>query len=581
MPMLPLPAGSGVWPRATGKHLKPRRSWWRRVQVRSCVLAALVVPSLTGVLGAQDSATARRDSAARQARAEVSPASPRASLEQFLVLAREGRYADAAGYLDLPDSLIAEGGRLARELKLVLDRHVWFDLNEISPAAAGDTTDGLAPNVEQVASIAGMSGGRQPVRMVREGEGEDARWRFTRATVERVPAWYTSLSDHWILDHLPDALLLPGPYELVRWQWLAIPLLLAFAWLVGSLASRIVLSFLGRLAARTQADWDDVILDRTGAPLTVASALALFGLVLPSLGLTPPAQASLYGWLRAALVLVLFWTLWRLVDVARDLVSRSAWARSAPSSRSLVPLGARTSKVVVLAIAGVAFLSLLGFPVASLIAGLGVGGLALALAAQKTVENLFGAFSIGVDQPFREGDFVKIDDFVGTVEAIGLRSTRFRTLDRTIVSLPNGKLADMRLESFTARDRLRLATVIGLVYETTAGQMREVLAGFERVLRAHPKIWPDAVVVRFQEFAASSLDIQIMAWFQTADWGEFQLIRQEILLQFMEVVEQAGSSIAFPTQTLHIASAPRPNGDRPNGAGERAPASASGGAPPR
>jgi MscS family membrane protein len=187
---------------------------------------------------------------------------------------------------------------------------------------------------------------------------------------------------------------------------------------------------------------------------------------------------------------------------------------------------------------------------------LGLGGLAFALAAQKTIENLFGAFSIGIDQPFREGDFVKIEDFVATVEAIGLRSSRFRTLDRTIITIPNGKLAEMRLESFTARDRLRLATVIGLEYQTTLSQMREVLSGFERVLRAHPKIWADAVVVRFREFAASSLDVEIMAWFKTADWSEFQLIRQEILLAFIEVVEHAGTSFAFPTQTLHVASLP-------------------------
>jgi MscS family membrane protein len=221
-----------------------------------------------------------------------------------------------------------------------------------------------------------------------------------------------------------------------------------------------------------------------------------------------------------------------------------------------LPLSARIGKVVVAAIAIVGVLSLFGYPVASLVAGLGLGGLALALAAQKTVENLFGAFSIGVDQPFREGDFVKIEDFVGTVEAIGLRSTRFRTLDRTIITIPNGRLAEMRLESFTARDRLRFSAVIGRVYETTGPQMREVLAGFERVLRQHPRLWQDAVVVRFREFAASSLDIEVMAWFATADWGEFQVIRQEVLLQFMDVVAAAGTSMAFPTRTIHVASLP-------------------------
>jgi MscS family membrane protein len=151
---------------------------------------------------------------------------------------------------------------------------------------------------------------------------------------------------------------------------------------------------------------------------------------------------------------------------------------------------------------------------------------------------------------------VKIEEFVGTVEAIGLRSTRFRTLDRTIITIPNGRLAEMRLESFAVRDRLRLAMVVGLVHETTAAQLREVVAGFERVLRAQPRLWPDDVTVRFIALGATSFDIEVMAWFQTADWGEFQRIRQDVLLQFMDVVEQAGTAFARPTRMIHIGSAP-------------------------
>jgi MscS family membrane protein len=204
------------------------------------------------------------------------------------------------------------------------------------------------------------------------------------------------------------------------------------------------------------------------------------------------------------------------------------------------------------ALGAVSVLASLGYPVAGLLAGLGVGGLALALAFQKTGEHLFGSIALAVDQPFRVGDFVKVEDFVGTVETIGLRSTRFRTLDRTLIAIPNGLLADMRLESFTARDRMRLACTVGLVYGTTAAQMRQVLEGLESVLRAHPKIWSEAVVVRFKELAAYSLDIEVMAWFETPEWSEFQLIRQEVLLQFMDVVERAGTSFAFPTRTVHV-----------------------------
>lgn len=440
----------------------------------------------------------------------------------------------------------------------MLDRYLWIDLSLVSSTAQGDTTDGLPSGVEQIGFIAGPGGVRQPVRLTRAVSDGETLWRFSRATVSRIPAWYASLGNRWMLENLPPALLRPGPLELLWWQWLALPLLIAVAAAIGYVLGRFLRFAFGRVVRRTRSDWDDAIVKRLGPPATAAFACVAAGVLLPFLGLYEPATVAMVRALKAAFLIVFFWAVWRTVDVVGDVALRSHWAHGSAASRSLIPLGERISKVVILAMAAVAALSLLGYPVASLIAGLGLGGLALALAAQKTVENLFGAFSLGVDQPFRVGDFVKIEDFVGTVEVIGLRSTRFRTLDRTLITIPNGRLAEMRLESFSVRDRMRLATVIGLVYETTAQQMREVLAGFESVLRAHPKIWPDAVVVRFSAFSSSSLDVEIMAWFETPDWGEFQRIRQEILLQFMDVVQGAGTAFAFPTQTVHLAPVPSP-----------------------
>ncbi|MEO6444902.1 MAG: mechanosensitive ion channel family protein [Gemmatimonadaceae bacterium] len=495
-------------------------------------------------------------SAQEQAPPKESSASPRASVEQFLQLARAGRYDEAARYLELPDSAAADPATLARHLKAVLDRNLWLDLDEMSGAAVGDTTDGLVMGVEEIGVIASVDGGRQPVRLARQPEAAGVSWQFSRGTVQRIPGWYDSLPDRWILENLPPVLLRPGPFNLLRWQWIALLPLLLVAGLLGGIVSRILRSIFSRVVRRTQLTWDDAVLDRIGGPLTAALTMVAAAALIPFLSLYKPAADTAFNVVRVGLFGAFFWSLWRVIDVVRAVAAESAWAQDSSSSRALLPLASRVMKVVLAAIGTVALISMLGFPVGSLIAGLGLGGLAFALAAQKTVENLFGAFSLGIDQPFREGDFVKIDEFVGTVEALGLRSTRFRTLDRTLISIPNGKLAEMRLESFTARDRLRLATTIGLVYETSASQMREVLEGFERVLRDHPKIWPDAMVVRFKEFAASSLDIEIMAWFQTSVWSEFQLIRQEVLLDFMAVVEKAGSSIAFPTRTLHLATMP-------------------------
>ncbi len=341
------------------------------------------------------------------------------------------------------------------------------------------------------------------------------------------------------------------------------PPMLAIAAAVGALIAGHVVTRHQRglwmhLARRTRTEWDDQLAQRLGGPVSTLIALQLLRLALEwiPLGLEPTQIVAEV--LEVLTVVVVIWGAFRAIDVVRSTLSLRPWAVERPASRSLLALGARFAKVAALIMGALVALSQLGVSIASLIAGLGIGGLVIALAAQKTVENLFGAVSIGIDQPMREGDFIKVYDFVGTVEQIGLRSTRIRTLDRTLITIPNGELANQRIESYSVRDRIRLACTIGLEYGTTAAQVREVIAGLTRILREHPKIWPDAVIVRFQQFASSSLDLEVMAWFQTGDWGEFQVIREEVLLQFMEAVERAGASFAFPTQTLHVASAPPP-----------------------
>jgi MscS family membrane protein len=479
--------------------------------------------------------------------------SPRASLSEYFSACDRGDYAHGAEFLELLPNESPRGPSLARKLKAVLDRHLSLDLDAISADALGSRADGLSNNTDEIGKIPDAKGKLLPVRLVRRARNNVDRWLFAHATVQYVDAWFNELPQRWMLDHLPEPLLRPGPRGVLRWQWIALPLLALLSLLVGVGVSRLVVPVLRVIAAKTPATWDDAIIARLGGPLALATGVGVSFLALPLLALYPSAEKFVSGMLRTSFFVAFFWTLLRSVDVLTDIIKLSPWGVSHVASRSLISLAARISKVALGILAVVAVISELGYPVASLIAGLGIGGLAFALASQKTVENLFGAFSIGVDQPLREGDFVKVDDFMGTVEAIGLRSTRVRTLDRTLITIPNGKLAEMRIESFAVRDRIRLACTLGLVYGTTANQMRLVVAGLEQTLREHPKIWPEAITVRFKELTQSSLDVEIMAWFQTADYAEFQLIRQEMLLQFMEVVEKAGTAFAFPTRTVHLA----------------------------
>jgi MscS family membrane protein len=478
------------------------------------------------------------------------PDSPRASLKRFLDLCRAGEYADAAEYLDLAEADKSRGPLLARHLNAVLDRRLGGKLDEISPQSLGNPGDKLPPGVEEIGGITGRSG-NDPVRLLRRNGPDGARWMVSRGSVEKIEDWYGHLRDRWLQDLLPEVLLRRGPKDLVWWQWIALPLLFAAAVALGNVLGYLTRQAIGRLAARTKAKWDQTLLTRLGAPLTLAWAVAAVDLAYPFLELFPAAEAFLERVLRAGFFLALFWFAIRGIDITGERVLEHPTTRESPAARSLIPLATKVVKITAIFIAAIAVLSELGYPVTSLVAGLGIGGVALALAAQKTVENLFGSLSIGVDQPFRVGDYITVDTVSGTVESIGLRSTRIRTLDRTLVTLPNGKLADMRVESFAGRDRIRFVCVLSLTRATSAAAVREVLLGARTLLQDHPRVWPE-MSVAFARLGDSSLDLEITAWFVTTDSAEFIQLREDVLLGLLEIVEKAGSSLAYPTRTVRL-----------------------------
>lgn len=483
---------------------------------------------------------------------EAAPDSPRATVAEYLGLARAGRFDEAARFLDLPDALDGRGPELARKLKLVLDRRLWIDLGKLSPLPAGHREDGLAADVEQIGEIVGPTGRPEPVRLVKRERGGGPVWLFSRATSARIPSWYDRLDNRSLLDRIPAPLLRPGPKELLWWQWIAALVFLLPAWWGGKLLGWAVRKVLLRFAARTSTPWDEAFLLKMRGPFTLAFTLVLLRAGLPFLGLYAPAEAFALAALKAGAIGAAFWAVLRAVTVSGEVLAAAPWAVASSAARSSLHFAVQVARVLVVIVGLLAGLAALGVPVNSVVAGLGIGGVAIAFAAQKTVENFFGAVSLGVDQPLRVGDFVKVGDVTGTVEKIGLRSTRLRTLDRTLVTIPNGKLADMQIETFAERDRIRLAAILNLEYGTTAAQMREAVSGIEAMLRAHPKIWPDTVVVRFLAFAGSSLEVEVMAWFQTSSFDEFRDIRQEVLLGILEIVEKAGTSFAFPTRTVRL-----------------------------
>jgi MscS family membrane protein len=472
---------------------------------------------------------------------ETAGDSPREAVWEFLDRVHRRDLAGAAAYLALPGGSRGKGPVFAERLGSVLDHSAALDIDSLSTEPEGNRDDGLGARLEEVARVTRRDGSAEPVRMERTGD----RWRFTASTVARVDAWHTELQPGRLAAWMPPFLRATGPYGVAWWQWIGVISIIVVALGLGRLLGGLTSGVASRVARHTSFLLDDDIIRSMSGPMTAFWSLLLMRLAMPLLELHPQASVVVTEAIAVAMFGVFFWALTRGVDVLCALALRSGWAQS-PSSRSLIRLARRVVKVVIVVIGAVSVLSSLGYPVASLIAGLGVGGVAMALAAQKTVENLFGAFSIGVDQPIREGDFVNVEGLAGTVEAIGLRSTRLRTLDRTLVTIPNGKLADMRLETFAVRDRLRLATTLMLLYSTSTEQLARITDALRAELRGHPKIWPDSINVYVSDLTESAVKLEIAVWFQTADWDEFQQIRHDLLLRFVDIVHEAGTDFASP-----------------------------------
>lgn len=515
-------------------------------------VAALVVLLVSGHAHADVKASPNAPTA--QEADEETPDSPRASVGAFLDLCDRSRYAEAARYLDVPRGAESRSTELARKLSAVLNERLPLDLGRLSPESGGFKDDRLPAGTEELGKIKGANGRSVSIRIVRHearSPEDEARWVFSQSTVQSVDALYAALNGRWVREHLPEPLLGQGWWGLYYWQWLAFPVLAllcsvvayALTWLLGVVVRRAVAHW----------SWGPVVVHRMKRPVVVGLALLLFWSLVPWLALTLRAEDILGRILRALGYLTAFWVLLRAVSVAGDEISNAPWAVSRPSLRSLSSFGVKVGKFMVAALALMVALSELGYPVTSVVAGLGLGGVALALAAQKTVENLFGSISILADQPFLVGDTIRVDGIEGTVERIGVRSTRLRTADRTVVILPNGKLADMRIESLGPRDRIRFATKLVLDRSTRIAQVENVVRAVKKTLEEHPKIAARNVsvhLVSLGETDGAGLVVDVGTLVETRDYGDFADIRDGLLVTFAKIMEAEGVTFARPIRQL-------------------------------
>jgi len=268
----------------------------------------------------------------------------------------------------------------------------------------------------------------------------------------------------------------------------------------------------------------------------------------------------------AVMFLACAWISWRFAPVAAEAIIASPHIAPESIDAHLIRICARLLGII----AGAGLLAVgaerLGVPLYGVLAGLGVGGVAIALAAQPTIENLIGGLSLFADKPIRVGDFCKYGADLGTVEAIGMRSTRIRGIDRTLTTIPNAVFSKMPVVNLTKRDRMLIKSVIGVRYETSPEQLRYLLIKIRELLLGHPRIHPDPARARFIGYGASSLDIEVFAYVTTSDWAEFLGIREDVLLRIMDIIKESGTGFALPSQTLYFARDQGLNANRINAA---------------
>ncbi|HEY7446844.1 MAG TPA: mechanosensitive ion channel family protein [Vicinamibacterales bacterium] len=514
-----------------------------------CLLASVLA---VVTVGAQPGPGAAKDPAPAQAPAPQDPlgrSTPRGTVFGFLSAARGDQNEVAVQYLNT--RLRGEDAvELTRQLFVVLDTRLPARLREVSGTPQGS---GLAPQQELVGTIASARGNVDIFVERVARAGSEPVWLFSSPTLESIPLLYEEIALDWGRTFLPRFLttIRIGGIRLV--EWLAVLLGLPVFYLLTHLLSRILTPLIGlvwgRLFKRSSLFRRD-FLPPPARLLLLALAIRwlLYRVPLPLL--------ARQFWTNLASVITITGIVWLLIlfngEVER-YVQRRFPRTNLSAAAALLRLGRRVVDLLVVFAGGIALLRYYGVDPTPALAGLGVGGIAVALAAQKTLENVVAGASLIFDQAVRVGDFLKMGDIVGTVDHVGLRSTRIRTLDRTVVSIPNGQIANMSLETLSERDKFWFHPIVGLRYETTSEQLHEVVGGVRRLLSDHPLVDRESVRVRFFRLGPSSLDVEIFAYLFARDWAHFLEIQEHLLFNVIEVVNKAGTQIALPSQTMYVA----------------------------
>ncbi|QOL26691.1 mechanosensitive ion channel [Thalassotalea sp. LPB0316] len=468
---------------------------------------------------------------------------PQSSLSGFLSALQQYDYELATHYMDFrnlsPDTKAIAPEELAKMFHVVLRRTIWIDTTAISEEPLGNLQDGLPSYRELFGTIATPSGDvRLYLQRIPRASDKARIWKISNATVDKIPylsqQYAYSEFGEWLSEHTPN-------YDFLGvelWQWLYFSAALIFYYFVSLLITWLVSKGISRVRPNTHQEFYRFL----RGPVTILLTIELSRLFVAQSNITIAVQAIMDG--ATLLVFAWIWLFVRLIDLFNIKLKARFLAQDKPLAIYLLRPASTVAKIIVVITGLLLWFENLGFSATTLLAGLGIGGLAIALAAQKTVENIIGAITLYTSAPVKVGHVCRFGNVFGVVEEIGLRATRIRTLDRTVIHIANAQFVDLQLENISEREKIAYRPEIILKPSASAQQIEQLLSQIKNLLIAHPEIADEPLRVVFKGFSLQGLQLDILAYVSTTDYDQYLAVTNELNLALTSALADCHCELA-------------------------------------
>jgi MscS family membrane protein len=481
---------------------------------------------------------------------------PRGCVLGFIRAAQEERYAVAAQYFEPPSHHMKfnqeEEEELAVQLLAILNQKFAGPLDFLSRDPQGRLDDGLPEDQEKVNGTPSPEG-ELPIFLVRREDMQGRKlWYFARKTLEQVPQAYEALQFPQFEKKIPKTLVENRWLYMPVWQWLAMIIFIPIALLLGRLVTLAAEYFIRAYRKARHLPVLPANLFLNLGPATLAFAVLFHYSFVSSIGTSLLYRIYYRRVIWVFLAIAFYWILTRITRAISARIGASFTSRGMLAERSIVSLLRRFVEVVIFLFVALVVLHELGVDVSTALAGVGIGGLALGLGAQKTFENMFGGVSVLFDKVIQVGDPCKINNQTGIVEDIGLRSTRLRTTERTLLTIPNGTMATATIENLRFRDKFLCQQTLRLRYDLSPDHIRFVLQEIRQLFLDDPKVEDASARVQFVKFAEYALELEIFLYILEPDYASYLKSQEELFLKIMDILEKYGVVLALPTQTTFV-----------------------------